>query len=182
MAAINGILEGASIYLRAMEPNDVGLLYQWENDPEVWPLSTTLAPYSRHLLQQYVESENDIFANKQLRLIICLKNEEAIGAIDLFDFSPLHQRAGLGILIASDHHRSQGYGSEALELMLSYSFKILQLNQVHCNVLTDNMSSRKLFEKFGFETTGTKKQWVRVNGEWKDECMMQLTRTNWKNE
>src|SRR6185436_12887613 len=102
-------LIGELIRLRALEPSDVDLLYQWENDASVWSVSGTLAPFSKFVLEQYLASSHqDIYSNKQLRLMIDLSanNEEdepesrGIGCIDLFDFDPKNRKAGVGILIA----------------------------------------------------------------------------------
>lgn len=167
-------LKGNIVHLRAMEPEDVELLYHWENDPGIWHLSSTFAPYSKHLIRQFALSDNDIFTNKQLRLIICCQDNRPVGAIDLFDFSAPHKRAGIGILIAEESDRRNGYGSEALDLLIRYAFDILQLHQLYCNVLTDNEESIKLFSNKGFELVGTKKEWVNVNNNWKDEHILQL--------
>ena len=170
-------LEGDRIKLRALEPEDANLLYQWENDPTLWHLGSTLVPFSKHILKKFTESGNDIYADKQLRLMICLKEGQAIGAIDLFDFSPHHQRAGVGILIANEIDRKNGYGSESLDVLINYAFSTLQLNQLYCNVLLDNEDSLQLFQKKGFSISGTKKNWVKIQGEWKDEYLLQLLAT-----
>ena len=81
-------LKGATIYLRALEPNDLEFVYAVENDELVWEVSHTQTPYSRFLIRQYLENANqDIYEAKQLRLAICnLDNDAAIGLIDIFDF------------------------------------------------------------------------------------------------
>jgi diamine N-acetyltransferase len=169
-------LSGKNISLRALEPSDADLLYKWENDPLVWKVSGTIAPYSLHVLEQYIISaQQDIYTAKQLRLVI-QKNGDgpAIGAIDLFDFDPHHLRAGMGIMIADELEKRKGYASEALELLIPYCFDLLHLNQVYCNVGKDNEASIKLFMKFGFEITGIKKQWNRNGKDFEDEYLMQL--------
>ncbi|HZK08010.1 MAG TPA: GNAT family N-acetyltransferase [Bacteroidales bacterium] len=170
-------LTGENIFLRAPEPEDIEQLYQWENDPAVWRLSNTLAPYSRFDIEQYVlTAARDLLSVRQLRLMIVLReNSQAIGAIDLFEYDPLHRRAGTGILLASTE-RSKGYGSEALGLVIDYCFEILDLHQIHASITTDNTASIKMFEKQGFVQTGTKRHWLLQNGEWKDEQFHQLIR------
>ena len=87
------LLEHEHISLRALEPEDLDILYSWENDPSIWHLSGTLVPYSRYDLKQYIQNAGqDIFGQKQLRLIIQLRQEkQPVGAIDLFDFDPYHR-------------------------------------------------------------------------------------------
>lgn len=94
-------LKGNTIYLRALEPEDLEFVYAIENDESIWEVSNTQTPYSRFLIRQYLENaQQDIYEAKQLRLAICKNGTpEAIGLIDLFDFDPRNQRAGVGIVI-----------------------------------------------------------------------------------
>src|SRR3954469_9733252 len=125
-------IKGKDIYLRALEPSDVDVLYKWENNRQIWHVSNTQTPFSRYVLEQFlVNAHEDIYTNKQLRLIISENDkEDAVGAIDLFDFDPYHLRAGVGILIA-DEHRNKGYALEALQLLQEYAFKTLLLQQLY---------------------------------------------------
>lgn len=168
-------LKGKSVLLRAVEPSDADLIFEWENDGSMWFLSNTLTPFSRFEIEQYVlNSQLDIFSAKQLRLMIqSIQDSKTIGSIDVFDFDPLNGRAGIGILITEDS-RKKGYASEALELLIEYAFGTLHLHQLYCNITTDNESSLALFRKHHFEIIGNKCQWLRDNGEWKDEYLLQL--------
>lgn len=168
-------LKGHLISLRAVEPNDLELLYQWENNPAVWHLSNTTAPFSKHILKEYIENaKHDIYVTKQLRLMINTPKYGPIGCIDLFDFDPNNQRAGIGILIADELHRGKGYASEALEILCNYCFSILHLHQLYCNINADNIKSIHLFTKIGFTQSGNKQQWNRVPGGYIDELFFQL--------
>jgi len=167
------------ITLRAVEPEDLELLYLWENDRTVWHVSHTLVPFSRYQLKQYIESDpSDIHARRQLRMMIDCRETgrqlRTVGSIDLFDFDPIHRRAGLGILIASAADRRQGYAYEAILQMADYCRKVLFLHQLYCNIAASNIASIKLFEKAGFEITGTKKDWLRNETCWEDEFLLQL--------
>jgi diamine N-acetyltransferase len=172
------ILTGNRIKLRALEPTDIELLYQWENNPEIWPVSNTLVPFSRFILEKYIaESHMDIFQTRQLRLMIDHtqgKKNETVGAIDLFDFDPMHQRAGTGILIGNRSDMNRGFASDALGLLINYSFTVLQLHQLYCDIDSDNTISIKLFEKFGFRISGEKKDWHKSPAGWKNVFMLQL--------
>ncbi|NHM04003.1 GNAT family N-acetyltransferase [Flavobacterium celericrescens] len=169
-------LTGNTIYLRALEPEDLEFVYAIENNESVWEVSNTQTPYSRFLIRQYLENAHqDIYEAKQLRMAICLKNSfEAIGLIDLFDFDPKNNRAGVGILISNESNRNKGVGSEALALIINYAFEQLQLHQLYANIGSDNEISLQLFTKFGFQKIGTKKDWIKVNNNYKDELLFQL--------
>jgi diamine N-acetyltransferase len=174
----DGIMNGRKVSLRALEPEDVEILYRWENDSAIWHLSTTLAPLSRFTLEQYViNSGQDIYATRQLRLMVDLRKEGGgrvtIGSVDLFEFDPLHQRAGIGILVMEEY-RGKGYASEAIDLVIRYAFETLQLHQVFCNISPENTESIGLFESKGFTRAGIKKDWNRVRNSWQDEVLYQL--------
>lgn len=165
---------GENLSLRALEPEDINLLYQWENNTSIWHLSNTITPFSRHLLEEYIlNSHQDIYTVKQLRLMIVLnKSKEAIGCIDLFDFDPTNMRAGMAILI-SEEQRNKKYGTEVLSLMIDYCFNTLHLHQLYCNILSNNDASLALFKKVKFAVIGIKKEWVRIQNNWVDEYMLQ---------
>jgi diamine N-acetyltransferase len=170
------MISSDNLQLRALEPEDIDLLYAWENDTRVWHLSNTLTPFSRFALEQYVlNAGHDIFADKQLRLMIDLSTgdeKRCIGCVDLFDFDPVHARAGIGIMIISEE-RGKGYASEALDLVIDYAFGHLNLHQLYSNVIADNNASLELFKKKHFEVIGVKKEWLRRKDSWADEYILQ---------
>ncbi len=172
------------IILRAPEPEDLDVLYAWENDPAIWPVSNTITPFSRHVLRQYLDRAHlDIFELKQARFMIDLQQDGApvqtIGTIDLFQFDPLHLRAGIGILIKEEQHRQKGYAGKALDILLEYCFTTLQLHQVYCNITDGNEPSMRLFRSRGFVETGRKKEWIKTGGKWVDELFFQLLSSSW---
>ncbi len=167
-------LIGDRINLRPIEIDDLGALYAWENDSENWHTSNNLNPHSRFFLEQYIlNAQNNIYEDKQLRLVITDGNGTQIGIIDLFDFDPHHRRAAVGIILAPEK-RNQGYGSEAVDLIIHYSNKTLNLKQLYCGVNTTNKNSIRLFEKKGFKVTGTRVAWRLHEGKYIDEHFMQL--------
>jgi diamine N-acetyltransferase len=171
------LLLGERIRLRALEPQDVETLYKWENDSSIWKASNTTTPFSKFVLEQYIASSHmDLYANKQLRLMITNREGKDVGCIDLFDFDPQHQRAGIGILIASPEDRGKGYASESLTLLIQYCFHQLHLHQLYCTVTVDNQDSVLLFQKHKFTITGIRKEWIRVGDTFVDELIMQLVR------
>ncbi len=156
-------LEGNTIELRALEPDDAELLYRWENNRDLWPVSFTLVPFSRFVLEEFVQSAfQDIYTNKQLRLMVQKREDRLpVGIIDLFEFDPQHCRCGVGIYIHSDH-RLSGCGSECIELIKDYCFNTLLLKQIFAHVNALNLPSLALFEKTGFEKAGLKKAWHKT--------------------
>jgi diamine N-acetyltransferase len=171
------MLKKENIVLRSPEPADVDFIFKVENDQSLWHLSNTLTPFSRFDLEQYVMlSDKDIYVTKQARFIIWKEDAETkipIGTIDLFDFEPQHKRAGIGIMIL-ESMRSNGYAGLALDILIEYSFSIIGLHQLYCNIEDDNDKSLQLFLKKGFKITGKKEDWNLRNKNWKTENFLQL--------
>ncbi|UJH91174.1 GNAT family N-acetyltransferase [Antarcticibacterium sp. 1MA-6-2] len=168
-------LKGNKVFLRALEPEDLDFIHEVENTEEFWEVSATKVPYSRYLIKKYIQnSHRDIFDVKQLRLMICNYEQVQLGMIDVFDLEPRDRRAAIGILIAKKEERRKGYGAEVISLVCNYCFSHLGLHQVYANVTIDNSASISLFEKSGFSKVGIKKDWVLINGQFKDEVLYQL--------
>jgi diamine N-acetyltransferase len=175
------LLENDIIRLRALEPEDLDALFHIENDKSLWQVSDTLAPFSRDILKKYIAAAHkDIYEVRQLRLAISPKDEaELLGLIDLFDFDPQHNRAGIGILVL-ENFQGKGIASQALKLMLEYTFSHLDLHQVFAHIPANNNHSRRLFEKMGFTKTGTQKDWIRANGHFVDVDLYQFINSKHK--
>ena len=170
------MLENDAVRLRALEPNDVDLLYVWENDMDVWRVSTTIAPISRKALADYIKHSGlDIYQAKQLRLVIEDKGDSltSVGLIDLFNFDPFHRRAEVGLLVARQSDRHRGYATNALMLMEEYALGFLGLHQLYSNVASSNAVCLSLFAKLGYTEAGVKRDWRRTAQGWDDEVMLQ---------
>ena len=168
------------IRLRALEPEDLELLYSWENNVSYWIVSNTVVPFSKYTLKRYLEdSHKDIYETGQVRLMIDhIPDQITIGTIDIFDFDPFHKRAGIGILIAKEEYRRKGYATMALKCLIDYCFGILLLHQLYCSILENNTESMDLFKKAGFSQSGIKKEWIRTSDGYLDEFIFQLINPN----
>jgi len=168
------MLQFDTVLLRALEDSDLDFLYALENDPAIWAVSDTLAPVSRFTLRQYLANASaDFHEVRQLRLIICSTvNERAVGALDLFNFEPLHQRAGVGITVLASERR-RGYAQAALTLLLDYAGRHLRLHQLYCTIAASNEASLTLFQAAGFQYVGIRREWLRTASGWQDAMEMQ---------
>ena len=170
------MIRNSLVSLRSPELSDIKLLYDWENNLELWEVSNTFVPFSKYILEKYIENSHlDIFTTKQIRFIIEKNTEkEPVGLIDLFDFEPFHSRAGVGIMINNSSDKQKGYAFAALELLKKYSSEILLLNQLYCHITEGNKASLRLFEKSGFSITGKKEKWIKTKSGFKDVYFLQL--------
>lgn len=162
--------------LRAPEPEDLASMMLFENTPSLWEVSTPSGPYSRFYLKQYIEqNKNDIYIDRQLRLMIETPRKDVAGIIDLFNFDPFHRRAEVGVVVA-DAYRKQGIATQALELLKQFSFDYLGIHQLYAFIGEDNGASRRLFAKCGFEECGFLKDWMRTGEDFRNVVIVQCRR------
>lgn len=154
-------LQGHTILLRALEPDDVDFLFSVENNEAFWEISYTQLPYSKYILKKYIDNAHqDIYEAKQYRFVIHhIKENTPVGIIDLFDFAPQHKRAGIGIIILPQY-QGKGIGTEALQIIKKYAFNHLKIHQLFAEIECNNSHSITIFEKEGFRRTGVKKEWI----------------------
>lgn len=163
-----------SVKYRALEPEDITLLYKWENDLEVNEVSLSKVPFSKYILEQYINhAQMDIQQAGQLRLIIENTKGQAIGCVDLYEYDAIDRRAGIGILIDKEY-RLLGFAKSSLKLIHDYAFNVLGLNQLFCSIGVDNFASVQLFESLGYSKVGIREQWRYRNGKFHDVVEYQL--------
>lgn len=168
------LLENRLIRLRAPEPEDLDTLYRWENDTTLWEYGSSITPYSRFALRQYLtESKQDLYSDKQLRMMVELKTtKEPIGAVDFYDFDPYHMRAGVGILI-DEAFREEGFGLQSLELLEKYAFGFLNLHQLYAYIPEMNFGSLELFKKAEYNQSGILVDWLSKRNGFENVIVMQ---------
>lgn len=165
--------------LRKLEPDDLPLLYAWENDDSAWAGSDTHNPLSRQDLRAYIAATTgDIYRDGQLRLMVVRGCEEGsswcensilcdihstkgecVGCIDLFDFDARNRKAAIGLYV-SPHARGQGVGHAAVQRVLRYAFEFLHLRMVYAVVSAENEPSTRLFHSVGFIPTARLRCWT----------------------
>lgn len=149
------MIPGKNIYLRPVSVKDVNFILEWENDPELWEVTSTPGPFTKSEILDFINSSTNIFEQNQMRWMICLKElDTPIGALDLFEYSSVKKSAGIGILIGNKAMRGKGLAGESLSSFIKYSFSTLPINKLHCMVHMDNIPSIKIFEKNKFIKTG----------------------------
>ena len=162
------------VIMRAVEPEDLELLYKIENDFNLWDVGITNVPYSKYMLHEYMSNiTGDIYTDKQVRFMIENEKGNVVGIADIVDFNPSHCRAEIGIVVMKKY-RKRGYGAAALVYLEKYASKILHLKQLYAVVPNDNEQSLELFRKSGFYTGANLKNWLFDGQKCKDATLMQL--------
>ena len=167
------LLQNSHITLRALEPEDLEVLYRWENDAALWFTGNTVAPYSRYDLKQYIASApKNIYEHGFIKLIIERVFDGAkLGVVDLFDYDHHNSRAEVGVYIDASHRRA-GYGLQAVQLITDYGLNFLHLNQLYCHIPASNAETEALFTKAGYQRTALLPSWIKTPEGYADVVMM----------
>lgn len=155
-------LVNENITLRALEPEDLDLLYSWENQSEHWDSTSTIQPYSRFALREYIsQAAANIYESKQLRLMIKdNQTQQTVGTVDLYNLDIHHSRVAVGLFVASEF-QGNGYAKSALQLVEDYVFNYLNINQLYAEVSVENKVSIQLFSRAGFKVSYLQ-QWIKT--------------------
>ncbi len=161
------------IHLRALEPEDLDFLYRIENDDILWRVGVTNVPYSRYVLRDYIaNTQNDIYADRQLRLMIEDDGRQVVGVVDLVNFDPRHLRAEVGIVICAEK-RQQGYARAAVSELCRYATETLHLHQLYVVVDESNEPAVRLFHHAGFKSRNVLQDWLYTGNEYHRALLMQ---------
>jgi len=162
------------IRLRAIEPEDLDLLYRIENDMKLWNVGTSNVPYSRYALHDYVaNASDDIYVDRQVRMMVENAAGEIVGIVDIVNFDPANRRAEVGLIIL-DAFRRQGYGRSILARVSDYAVTVLHLRQLFAFVDVTNEPSLALFRAAGYQQSATIRDWLYDGRDYRDAVLMQL--------
>jgi RimJ/RimL family protein N-acetyltransferase len=96
------------------------------------------------------------------------EGERLIGTCGLHGTSLPHRKGELGILIGEKEAQGQGYGAEAIGLLLDYGFGTLGLHRVGLSVYSNNGRGIRCYEKCGFRREGVLREARWWAGRWWD--------------
>lgn len=161
-------LKSDNIELRAVEPDDVKLLSDIENDSSAWDYSDTVAPFSLDMLRRYAENyDADIWRSGQLRLMAWYRHGKqyvCVGVVDLYDVSIIHRHAKIGIY-TMPRFRREGIARKLVDMTMDYANNRLGLIDILALVVAENNAAIRLFEDCGFTRVGMIPGWVFSKGE-----------------
>jgi len=174
------LFENNIVQIRAVEPEDLELLYKWENNPQLWSVGNTRNPYSKFALKQYIlNSSSDLYENKQLRLMmVCKQTGATVGTVDLFDFDIHNSKIALGLFV-DESFQGNGFAKYSLQLVEEYVFEYLKLNQLYMHISANNSASTNMFEKLNYNKTAYLQQWIKTIDGYEDIVLFQLFLTDY---
>jgi RimJ/RimL family protein N-acetyltransferase len=172
-------LEGERIYLSPIFTDDIEKYVKWMNDLEVTKFLGALST------ENYtIEREKDFLekmAKEKFNFAIVLKDgDRLIGNISLFAVNHLYQIGEVGLFIGEEDDRGNGYGKEALKLILNYGFGYLNLNNIMLRLNGANKIAYNAYKKVGFKEFGRRSSCCYVENKWYDEIYMEILKKDFK--
>lgn len=153
------LLQHDTLRLRALEPEDLELVFQMENDSSLWQYGCNNVPFSRFTIRQYLEeNRNDIYQDGQLRLVI-EQEGQGVGLVDLCNFDARNHRAEVSIALLQDY-RGQGIGVQTLTLLSEYVRQMGILHSLYAIVAKQNEAGMRLFASAGYKEKGLLSDWL----------------------
>ncbi|SFL59291.1 Protein N-acetyltransferase, RimJ/RimL family [Halogranum rubrum] len=183
-------LYGERLTLRTVERDDAEFLQRWQSDPRVRIPLGMMHPQNRKQVEEgmekYVESDDGI------NLLVCVDDWEETDGADGDDAkadepAPIgmvsvmhldHTRPELAYWLVPDA-RGDGYATEAMELLLDYTFDTFEIQGLWAQAFAYNEGSWGLLERLGFEHEGTMRNHRFVRGEYVDVVCYGLLREEW---
>ena len=175
-------LEGETVELRRHARANYALYAAWYGDPEIWHLTSwALSPLNRSAVEKLFEDRelspiDDSFA------IHIKDDKEPVGVISLMNISDTNASAELSVIVGHPDDRHQGYGTEAIELLIRYAFEELGLNRVGLSAFDFNGEAISAYEKLGFAVEGRYRQAIKRNSGFHDAILMSILKNEWQAE
>ena len=169
------MIQGKRLTLRAIERDDLPRYVAWLNDLEVIHHLKTYPPMN-------LEDETDWYEQQRkdgstLNLAIVVSDEEwHIGSVSLMKINQRDQNAELGIIIGDKTRWGQGYGREAIQLLLHYGFTTLNLHRVYLRVDASHTPAIRCYLSCGFVEEGRLRDVVFRQGRFEDQLIMSVLR------
>jgi RimJ/RimL family protein N-acetyltransferase len=185
----NPFLIGEKIYLRQIVREDAENYYQWLNGQETTKyMQRGIFPTNAEDCRRYIESMQN---NGSLHLAIVRKDKEIktnlpteygchIGNITLLNIHQIFRSAEISIIIGDKQCRGNGYGTEAIRLLVDHAFIRMNLNRLQAGAAIENVGCIRAFEKAGFQREGISRQAYYCEGEYQDVAVMGLTKEDWR--
>lgn len=174
-------LVGERVTLRDYRKEDLASIRKWVNESAtVQYLSTVFWPPQTIIDTQEFLDRMLAGSHNGCNFVISRKEDENyIGQLDLFRLDWKLRCGELGMVIGGEEDRGQGYGTEALQLLLRYAFLTLGLERVELTVDIGNERAKRCYEKAGFILEGVKRHAFYRDGVFCDVCMMSALRDEW---
>jgi diamine N-acetyltransferase len=175
------MLKGKRVILRSVEREDLPILSAFNNDLEVELASGGDPPIPQSFARLQVRYDESLRRGERDGCHFAIESEgKVLGVCDLFHFDETAHTCELGIIIGDKGYWGQGYGREAVDLLLQYAFQYRNLHKVWLSVNANNKRAMSAYYACGFVEEGRQRSHVWSDGRYVDLVLMGVLRDEWK--
>jgi RimJ/RimL family protein N-acetyltransferase len=172
-------IEGERVRLRRANTNDASARFALGRDAEITRMfgvsKIDIKPMSMESASKWAEGH----ASDPYARIIEVQGR-LIGEIKLHSINADDRRASMAIAIYDGTKLNEGYGTEAIKLLITHAFEELNLHRISIRVLAYNERAIRAYAKCGFKVEGRERETAFVDGQWHDDIMMGLLETEYR--
>ena len=170
------IIKYEDITLRAIEIEDLELIREMINDPEIENMTGGGGlPVSKYQQENWFKSLSG--RTDEVRLMIDTESNGTIGMVMLTDIDYKNSTAQFHSKIATSKNiRGKGYGTKATTALVEYGFDQLNLNCIYSHIIEYNIASQRVKEKCGFKKDGVLRNRVYKNGKYHNIVVWSILR------
>lgn len=163
-------LEGELVRLRPVRADDADAMWESVTDPEGRRLTGTTREFTRVEVDEWCASVAGAVGRVDMA-VTAGGSDEYLGEIVLNELDRVARSANLRLAMRPAF-RGRGYGTEAIQLMLSLAFDTLGVHRVGLDVLTLNARAQSLYENLGFVSEGRLRDAARDGERYCDVIVM----------
>ena len=168
-----GFLVGERVYLRPVEREDLVHIRKWANDPQIRRLTGEVRPMTAAAAERFFEKVNND-EDRVWFMVVQREDDRVIGEAGLLRMFPPWRATDLSIILGEVDAWGQGYGTEAIRLLLDYAFGSLNFHRVAIGVVGFNERALRFYERVGFRREGVQRDGYHYGGRYHDFVMMSM--------
>jgi ribosomal-protein-alanine N-acetyltransferase len=144
------------IKLRNKRLSDARDDFSWQTDPELAELDAALV-LSMNYQQFLSEYTFELCYPSSSRHEFAIESNggQHIGNCVYYNVDTIESKTEVGIMIGNREFWNQGYGEEAINLLVEHVFNRTKLERIYLTTLDWNIRAQKCFQKCGFKECGT---------------------------
>lgn len=167
------MIVGEKVTLRALNLEDSKIILRWVNNPNLKHLTGTVYPVSDIEHDSWYKAKINDSRDKVFGIQFN-QNNMLLGVIGFKNIDYINRNAELYVYIGEEDYWGKGIGSEAISMLIKFSFEELNFHRVYLSVFSYNTRAIKSYEKVGFKVEGILKESVFRQGKYHDKNLMAI--------
>jgi RimJ/RimL family protein N-acetyltransferase len=173
------MLEGETVRLRPLVPEEYRTAFDWYSDPEV------VAPFDRFSTEAFEEFCRSLERSAEDPVSLAPRfgverrlGRDLVGVVGYYRAHPVLESVDVWYLIGVQEARGHGVGREAVGLLVDHLLRSMTIERIGATCDVENVASIHLLERLGFRREGTMPSALYHHGRWHDVHVYGVTRAD----